>query len=84
MKEVEEVVQVLTLGARKYEDWNWQKVIRSEKGTSRYFSAALRHLAAYQSKNDCDTETGLSHLAHAVCCILFLMWNDNFEKRRKR
>ncbi|WP_228144548.1 dATP/dGTP diphosphohydrolase domain-containing protein [Moraxella lacunata] len=27
-----------------------------------------------------DGESGLPHLAHAVCCLIFLMWFDGSEK----
>jgi Domain of unknown function (DUF5664) len=66
-----EVVKVLTFGARKYADNNWQKV---EHPRSRYFSAALRHLTAWFSGARADHESGLSHLAHAICCLLFCLW----------
>lgn len=27
-----------------------------------------------------DSDSGLPHLAHAVCCLLFLMWFDGDQK----
>lgn len=72
-KQVEDVVRVLTFGAEKYDDDNWQAVSGAEK---RYLSAALRHIAAYAEGERLDSESGLPHLAHAACCILFLMWFD--------
>lgn len=71
--------RVLTFGARKYEDRNW------EKGMSwgRVFGAAMRHLWAWwgghgpTAKNFAlgviDDETGYSHLWHALCCVAFLV-----------
>ena len=83
-EEVEEIVKVLTHGSIKYEDNNWKYVDKAEK---RYFAAMLRHLSTYkkylenkkliQFKN--DSESGLSHLAHAGCCLLFLMWKEKNE-----
>ena len=74
-KQVEQVVDVLTIGAKKYDDDNWKTVTPMY---DRYFSACMRHLAAWRCGERKDPETGKSHLAHAVCCILFLMWgNDN-------
>jgi len=70
---VEEVVKVLTLGAVKYEDDNWKRV---DNAKSRYFSALLRHLTAWVGGETNDSETGLNHLAHAGCCLLFLLWFD--------
>jgi hypothetical protein len=71
---VEQVAAVLTFGARKYGDNNWCRGAR----WGRYYAAALRHVFAWWRGEDRDPETGLSHLAHAVCCLLFLMeYQDN-------
>jgi hypothetical protein len=67
---LEEVVKVLEFGARKYDRDNWQHV---EGGMQRYQAAAFRHLIAYNQGEKADPETGLSHLAHAGCCLLFLL-----------
>lgn len=64
-----EIGEVLTFGAEKYEPWNWSKGI----AFSRLFAAMLRHLFAWWAGQDKDPETGLSHLAHAGCCLLFMM-----------
>ena len=32
-----------------------------------------RHIFAWWGGEDKDPETGFSHLAHAACCLLFLM-----------
>ena len=71
---IEQVAAVLTFGARKYGDNNWCRGAR----WGRYYAAALRHVFAWWRGEDRDLETGLSHLAHAVCCLLFLMeYQDN-------
>jgi hypothetical protein len=75
MAEVEQVVKVLTVGARKYEDDNWKTV----KPVSRYIDAAFRHIVSRKYKEYLDPETGLPHIAHAICCLLFWMWSDNQE-----
>jgi hypothetical protein len=64
-----EIAQVLTFGAEKYGAHNWSR------GTawSRYYAALLRHLFAWWGGEDRDPETGASHLAHAGCCLLFLL-----------
>jgi len=66
---LEKIAQVLTFGAQKYADHNWRKGIK----WSRVLGAALRHLFAWARGEDKDPETGLSHLAHAGCCIMFLL-----------
>lgn len=70
MKGFEPVIRVLTYGAKKYERDNWRYV---ENGETRYLAAALRHLAAYQDGEHEDNETGESHIAHAICCLVFLL-----------
>lgn len=72
--EVEEIVDVLTFGAKKYSAWNWLKV---PNGKSRYFAAAMRHLMAYWKGELKDPESGISHIAHAQCCLLFLAYKEN-------
>lgn len=67
---VEQIVKVLDFGARKYARDNWKHV---EGGDSRYLAAAFRHMAAHATGEKFDPETGLSHMAHAGCCILFLL-----------
>jgi hypothetical protein len=71
-EEAEDVVEILEFGAKKYARDNWRKVEPKE----RYIKAALRHLIAYIKGENNDPETGKSHLAHAVCCLLFKMWAD--------
>ena len=64
------VVDVLGFGARKYAPDNWRTV---PDARGRYFDAALRHLIAWQQGEQIDPESGLPHLAHAACCVLFLL-----------
>jgi hypothetical protein len=67
------VVGVLEYGASKYDVDNWKRV---ENPRQRYFDAAMRHLLAWHMGEVHDPESGLPHLAHAVCCVLFLLWFD--------
>lgn len=64
---------VLAFGAQKYAEHNW----RNGFAWSRPLAAAMRHLTAFNDGEDRDPESGLSHLAHAACCIMFLL---EFEK----
>ena len=65
-----DVVDVLTYGARKYAPDNWKYV---DDAKNRYIDAGFRHFAAYANGEEGDPETGYSHLAHAMCCLLFLL-----------
>ena len=66
---VDEILEVLKYGADKYAPRNWEQGM----DWSRPFSALMRHMWAWWRREPCDNETGLSHLAHAGCCILFLL-----------
>lgn len=66
---VSHVVAVLRFGAKKYAPYNWSTGI----AYSRVFAAAQRHLTAWWLGESRDPETGIYHLAHAACCILFLL-----------
>ena len=70
---LEETVKVLTFGAQKYERDNWQKVPDSKR---RYFDALQRHVWAWKRGEQDDPESGIHHLAHAMCCLMFLYEHD--------
>jgi Domain of unknown function (DUF5664) len=69
MQAVRAAVLVLTYGARKYAPDNWRKV---PDARARYYAAAMRHLSAWWTGEKLDPESGHQHLAHALCCLLFL------------
>jgi hypothetical protein len=66
---LEEIVRVLEFGANKYGDRNWE----GGMAWNRPFAALMRHMWAWWRGEDRDPETGITHLAHAGCCILFLL-----------
>ena len=70
---LEETVKVLTFGAQKYERDNWQKVPDSKR---RYFDAMQRHIWSWKQGEKIDSESGIHHLAHAMCCLMFLYEHD--------
>lgn len=67
---LKEYVKVLTHGAEKYAPYNWRKV---EPRKSRYIAALFRHVVAYILGETMDPSTGYHHLAHAMCCLTFVM-----------
>ena len=73
---VNQVVQVLEYGAVKYEIDNWQRV---PSARTRYYDAAMRHIDDWWNGSEIDEESSLPHLAHAICCLLFLLWFDDQE-----
>jgi len=66
---VVEIAKILTFGAKKYADRNWEKGFN----WSRVYGALMRHLTLWFQGQDTDAETGRSHLAHAGCCLFFLL-----------
>lgn len=71
------ILQVLEFGAVKYKVDNWQHVQDHER---RYYDATMRHIEAWRLKETNDPESGLPHLAHAICCLMFLVWFDKEKK----
>ena len=65
---VDEVVKVLTYGAAKYDRFNWEKV-----EAVRYQAATMRHFSTHMQGEKIDPESGISHLAHAICSLLYLL-----------
>ena len=70
---LEATVDVLTFGAQKYERDNWKRVPDSKR---RYYDALQRHLWAWKKGEILDPESGKHHLAHAMCCLMFLYEHD--------
>jgi hypothetical protein len=64
-----EIAKVLDFGAKKYSADNWRGGFKYRRVTS----AMLRHLFAWLSGEDKDPESGLSHMAHVGCNVLFLL-----------
>lgn len=70
-----EVAKVMTYGKKKYSANNWRGGIV----WTRLIAAALRHIFAFSGGESLDPETGLSHMAHAMCCLMMLL---EFQKNR--
>lgn len=71
------IVGVLEHGAAKYATDNWKHV---ENASERYYNASMRHVQAWWSGEQIDSESGLPHLAHAICSLMFLMALDGEQK----
>lgn len=76
-KAITEVVAILSFGEQKYGRDNWQKVPNAKQ---RYLDACFRHIISYLEGESSDPESGKHHLAHAVCCLLFILWFDLSEE----
>ncbi len=80
---LEEIAKVFTFGAKKYDDWNWQKGFKS----SRLVGSTMRHLFVWLKGENLDPESGLSHMSHCGCNVLMLIWfitkSRGIDDRRK-
>lgn len=64
------IAKVLDHGADKYGEENWRKLENADK---RYLDATLRHVLAYMAGQSTDPDSGLPHLAHAACSLMFML-----------
>ena len=68
-----ETAYVYTIGARKYDDRNWEKGIT----WGRVFAAMMRHAWKWWGGETIDVEDGQHHLASVVWCAFALMEYEN-------
>lgn len=69
-KSLEPMVRVLEFGAQKYTRDNWKKGLPITK----IFDSLQRHLIAFIGGEDVDSESGIEHLGHALCNIMFMQY----------
>lgn len=72
---IEEIVQDMMHGAKKYGPYNWKRV----RPALRYWEAAFRHMFEYlmhtldNESGDCiDKDSGIPSLSMAACNLIFL------------
>lgn len=75
---IEEINKVLEFGANKYAEWNFTN--NGGMNHSRVINSLLRHVFAYMRGENNDKESGLSHLAHAGCNIVFLLYYNKYPE----
>lgn len=76
---LEATATILTFGANKYADRNWEKGMK----WGRVYGALMRHMWSWWGGvgpttnsflfGEVDPETKHSHLWHACCCLAFLV-----------
>lgn len=72
---LEALAFVYTIGARKYDDWNWLKGMK----WSRVYGALMRHLMAWVQGEQFDQDDGQEHLASIAWCAFTLMEYERLE-----
>jgi hypothetical protein len=65
---IEGLGKVLTFGADKYDKNNYRRGMK----WSNVINSLLRHINAFRAGEDFDKESGLLHLDHAMCNLVFL------------
>lgn len=75
-----EVGKVYTMGATKYDPWNWRKGLKY----SRVFAAMLRHVYKWWMGEQFDQQDGQRHLASVAWCALTLIHYDLAKEAESR
>lgn len=75
----EGVARVLTFGAEKYGEENWKRSAGTENHDSFVrgcYDSMRRHLNALGHGENTDGESGLPHLDHVACNVMFIRYYD--------
>lgn len=64
------IATALGYGAKKYNRNNYKKGLEY----TRLVAAAMRHISAFNAGADLDSESGLSHVDHALATLSMLKW----------
>lgn len=75
------LAEVLTYGAIKYSANSWQHV---DDPINTYYGACLRHLIKWRDGEDIDPESGLHHLKHSICNLMFLLYFSIHQNRKQK
>jgi len=78
METLKGISKVLEFGAEKYAPNSWKDAGVGKDGRtnlSRNLDSAMRHLISFMREGEeNDTESGVSHIYHAACRILFAIY----------
>lgn len=71
---MESLARIFEFGAVKYEEDNWLKGGKPDK---EYIDSAIRHLVSWTKGEVYDSDSGCSHLGHAVWNLCALMQTNH-------
>jgi hypothetical protein len=82
---LEPMVEVLEFGAKKYSPDNWKKGLPVRS----IVESLLRHIFAFLRGQDKDPESGISHIGHMMCNLMFLSYvmkhkKEEFDNRKTK
>lgn len=73
---LEPMVRVLEFGMKKYAKDNWKKHMDLDK----ILDSTMRHIAALNSGESIDPESGLPHIGHIMCNAMFYSFHSKGTK----
>jgi len=73
LAQVDEVVKVITYATTQYPINSWKRL---PDFNERFYAAVMRHLVSWRGGEFNDKESGLPHLAHAACGLLYLLHGE--------
>ncbi len=80
----EELGGVLTMGAIKYDDYNWQKSLNTDDHDNfrnGCVDSLERHVAKMKKGELVDDESGLTHMAHVAANAMFIDYYDRNKNK---
>lgn len=77
MQEIEDIVRVFHLGAKKYKPNGWKDI---PNGFERYRAAMMRHLMCYMNGERYDKELNVNHLTQVCWNAIAMLWYDKHGK----
>jgi len=76
LEQVEKGIEIMMQGMDNYGLDNWRGL-----EDWRIYNALMRHIQNWKKGEKIDSESGKTHLAHALVNVVFLMWKEDNQKK---